>query len=102
MERPALHPAMILSVVAELCGAEPHELTQSRRGVENRPRLLAAQLMMELRSAPSERIAPMLGFDSASSLRNAARSARMLAASDTTFEQLRSRVLQRLSQDDAA
>jgi len=98
----ARYPEIILSVIAELCGIESHELTIGRRGAENRPRLLAAQLMVELRSAPSEHVAPILGFDSASSLRNAARRARILAASDPAFDQLRSRALQRLWQDDAA
>ena len=78
--------------VAATAGVDPVDLKRTRRGVLNRPRLLAIWMTTSLRLETSEAMAARYGFSSPSGVRNAARRARVLLADDAEMGRLRDRV----------
>lgn len=84
-------PGEIEWAVATAAGVELIELKRTRRGVLNRPRLLAVWMTTQARVVTTDELAARYGFKSASSVRNAARRARVLLADDAEFARLRDR-----------
>ena len=84
--------AAIELAVCAATGADPATLQMTARGSRNDARLLAILLLTELRAATTEQLVEWYGFSSTSSVRNAARRARVLEADDPAFARLRRRV----------
>ena len=72
-------------------GADPSALQTTARGSRNDARLLAILLLTELRAATTEQLAERYGFSNTSSVRNAARRARVLEVDDPDFARARRR-----------
>ena len=77
--------------VCSTAGADRAALHTTARGVRNDARLLTILLLTELRCATTEQLVEWYGFTSTSSVRNAARRARVLEADDPVFARLRQR-----------
>ena len=84
-------PGEIEWAVATAAGITAVELERTRRGVLNRPRLLAILMTAEARIATTDELAARYGMSSPSSVRNATRRARVLLADDAEFARLRDR-----------
>jgi REP element-mobilizing transposase RayT len=78
--------------VCSAAGTDPRALHRTVRGERNDARLLTILLLTELRVATTEHIVECYGFTNPSSVRNAARRARVLEADDPSFARLRRRV----------
>lgn len=77
--------------VCSTIGTDLSALHTTVRGMRNDARLLTILLLTELRSASAEDLVEWYGFTSTSSVRNAARRARVLEADDPAFARLRQR-----------
>jgi putative transposase len=84
-------PDEIEWAAATAAGMAPAELRRTRRGVLNRPRLLAIWMTTQARVVTTEELAARYGLKGQSSVRNAARRARVLLADDPDFARLRDR-----------
>jgi putative transposase len=89
--RPTPTRVAVELAVCSTIGADRAELNATARGVRNNAKLLAILLLTEMRIATTEELVEWYGFTSTSSVRNAARRARVLEADDPTFARTRRR-----------
>ncbi|MBV1894455.1 MAG: transposase [Ilumatobacteraceae bacterium] len=95
---PAFPPSSddIERAICNAAGVGLDSLHLVKRAVPNHPRLLAMLMMTESRAASTEELADRFGLSSASSVRGAARRARILMVSEPTFASLHQRATEHL------
>ena len=84
-----------IAAVAAAARVHPDSLLVSRRGAPNAPRLVAIALLVEQRQFATAEIAGAFGLATTGAVRNAARRARVLEASDPGVAALRRRAITR-------